>query len=1356
MSTSRHVICKLCVAFVAGVLGAAVALAAPAGTHALRVPAADADAVYGLGVHPTHDLDYGSFRWLVVDDAALARIEAAAVPFTEVVGAMTVQVQDYTFDPILDGEPAIPAGLRATGDRAELQLLQLIGPVRDEWVAQLTDAGIRLLQYYPHNAYLVWSDSATMAGLEALPFVRWQGPFHPAYKINSSLEGRGGNISNVDVMFYDEGWLDTVVEELEKFGAVVLQSYPSQPDKAFYNAIIEVGANHLEDIARMPPVLWLGYQSPQPILDDEMSSQIVAGNYTAGVPFVGYQTWLNTVGFDGSGVVWSITDTGVDYQHPDLNTRIVGGHDYPGCTPVAGEPGNDCGGGHGTHVSGIVGGDATAGFSDPQGFKYGFGIAPGVSFFAQNSVDNGGPWPPAGGWQEHSKWAVLGGAVGGNQSWTTGEGTAHGYQASERTHDIMVHDGNFDTPSVAEPYFQVFSAGNSGPGSMTLTSPKEAKNIITVASSSNYRVGNIDTISTFSSRGPAVDGRIKPDITAPGDQIASTRNDTGGSCSTPIAGTNNMYAYCSGTSMAAPHISGSVALVTEWWRSFNGGADPSPAMAKALLVNGTVEMGAADRPNFNEGWGRVHLTNVVNNGANMVYKDQQLIFNNTGESQVIAVGLPDPTKPLRVTLVWADAPGAVGANPALVNNLDLTVQTNGNTYRGNVFSAGWSTTGGTADIKNNVENVFVQSPGGDAVITINATAIVGDGVYYTGDTTDQNFALICYNCAEQADFTLAVEPDSVAVCAPTSATYNVTIGSILGFDDPVTLGASGNPSGTTVSFSVNPVIPAGGSVMTIGSTGGGTPGSYTINVSGTSTTGVKNRSVGLDLFNASPGVVTLVAPANGATNQPARPTFEWAAASQGGSYQLQVATDSGFVNLVIDETGIAGTTFTPDSDLATNTEHWWRVRATNTCGDGAWSAARSFITEAMPGDCGIGTVPSQEFFDNFESGAPGWTHSGTGDSWALSTARSYSPANSFHANDPSTTSDQRLASPAVVLPSGSSPLTLQFWNWQLMEDRTGGCYDGGLVEISTNGGTTWTHLPNVLMLTDPYDGPVTGLGNLDGWCDDLGAPATQWKKAVVDVDAYAGQTAQFRFRLGSDSSVSREGWYIDDVVVQSCVPAAPDFTLGATPDTAQICAGDNAEYTVNVGAIGGFINPVTLAASGNPAGTTASFTPNPVTPPGSSLLTIGNTSGVAGGSYIIAIDGAASGSSGHSVQVALEVVTVAAAPTLTAPVNGAIDQPLRPVFQWTAAAGASSYVIEVDDDPAFGSPAIAETGIVGTTYTPTADLEDSTTYYWRVASENLCGPGGTSTVFSFTTMSLLPFEDGFESGDTSAWSTTVP
>ena len=118
-----------------------------------------------------------------------------------------------------------------------------------------------------------------------------------------------------------------------------------------------------------------------------------------------------------------------------------------------------------------------------------------------------------------------------------------------------------------------------------------------------------------------------PTITAPGQQIASTRNDAGRrSCSTAIAGTSNLYAFCSGTSMASPHAAGAVVLLTEWWRTFNVGANPSPAMAKALLVNGAVDMGAADIPNPNEGWGRVNITNVITPAAPAQYWDQQTLL----------------------------------------------------------------------------------------------------------------------------------------------------------------------------------------------------------------------------------------------------------------------------------------------------------------------------------------------------------------------------------------------------------------------------------------------------------------------------------------------------------------------------------------------------------------------------------------------------------------------------------------------------------------------------------------------------------------------------------------------------------
>ncbi len=397
------------------------------------------------------------------------------------------------------------------------------------------------------------------------------------------------------------------------------------------------------------------------------------------------------------------------------------------------------------------------------------------------------------------------------------------------------------------------------------------------------------------------------------------------------------------------------------------------------------------------------------------------------------------------------------------------------------------------------------------------------------------------------DFYLGGTPATADVCTGSNAVYNITVGQVSGFTNLVTLGASGNPAGTTTGFSTNPVTPPGSSNFTIGNTGSVAPGSYVVTVSGAATASPGHTlDLDLNVFSAVPGVPALVLPTNGALNQAVRPDFQWTAAAQGSAYTLQVATDAGFSNVVYTTT-VPGTTATPNADLASNTQFFWRVMAANPCGTGATSATYSFYTQALPGDCGIGTIPSIEFFDDLETGAPGWAigSGSVGNTWALSTARAYSGTSSYLGVDVTTTSDQRLDSPPVVLPTGASPLTLQFWNWQLMEDKTGGCWDGGDAEISTDGGSTWNPLPTTVMLTDPYDGPTTGLGGLDGWCADLGAAATVWMRSVADIDAYAGQTVHFRFRLGTDSSVGREGWYIDDVKVQSCVAGDPPiFTDG--------------------------------------------------------------------------------------------------------------------------------------------------------------------------------------------------------------------
>jgi len=406
------------------------------------------------------------------------------------------------------------------------------------------------------------------------------------------------------------------------------------------------------------------------------------------------------------------------------------------------------------------------------------------------------------------------------------------------------------------------------------------------------------------------------------------------------------------------------------------------------------------------------------------------------------------------------------------------------------------------------------------------------------------------------DFTLAATP-AVSVCAPDSAVVQIDVGQYQGFSEPVGLSVTGAPTGATTSFSVNPVVPPGSSQLEIGNTGAVVPGSYPLQVTGTSSpSGIVHSSpVTLGVFDQPAGPVALTAPANGATNQPLRPTFQWAAASQAAAYRLQVATDPTFNNVVLDVSDATGTAYTPGVDLASNTLYYWRLQALNPCASSGWSATYLFSTVALPGDCGLGTVPEVHYQIDFEAGAAGWTHSGTGDSWALSGARVHSGTAAFHANDPSTTSDQRLLSPPVALPAAGSALTLQFWTWQEMESAwSDSCWDGGLVEISADGGGTWAQLPTSVMLTDPYDGPIYSLSDLEGWCGD----PQDWLKSVVDLSSFAGQTVQLRFRLGSDSSVGREGWYIDDLVVQSCVAG------GGLPFSDGFESGDTAAWSAAV------------------------------------------------------------------------------------------------------------------------------------------------------------------------------------------------
>ena len=171
------------------------------------------------------------------------------------------------------------------------------------------------------------------------------------------------------------------------------------------------------------------------------------------------------------------------------------------------------------------------------------------------------------------------------------------------------------------------------------------------------------------------------------------------------------------------------------------------------------------------------------------------------------------------------------------------------------------------------------------------------------------------------------------------------------------------------------------------------------------------------MATAVPNQTTLQTPANGAQNQPPQPTFTWNPVATASSYDIEIATDPGFNNIVTSAQGLTDSNYTPEIDLATSTTFYWRVWTRNGCGLGASSTTYTFTTQSAPGDCGQGTIPYEVYNQGFESGAGGWTSSGTNNTWALAGTNPYSGSWHYHANDVSSISDQRLASPAVALPA---------------------------------------------------------------------------------------------------------------------------------------------------------------------------------------------------------------------------------------------------------------------------------------------------------------------------------------------------
>jgi subtilisin family serine protease len=207
----------------------------------------------------------------------------------------------------------------------------------------------------------------------------------------------------------------------------------------------------------------------------------------------------------------------------------------------------------------------------------------------------------------------------------------------------------------------VVAAGNDGtyscgifPSSFATVKSGMAisKNVLTVTAM------NADdySIAYFSSRGPVKDGRLKPEITAGGWQVMSTN-------------ANDTYGVNFGTSMAAPVVTGTLALMYERYRQKHGGSDPTASLMKALVCNTAEDLGNAG-PDYTFGFGMLNAGRAVE-----AIDSNRYLINAVGNGGTTShvINVPAGARRLKVMLYWADNEAAVNAAATLVNDLDLTV-----------------------------------------------------------------------------------------------------------------------------------------------------------------------------------------------------------------------------------------------------------------------------------------------------------------------------------------------------------------------------------------------------------------------------------------------------------------------------------------------------------------------------------------------------------------------------------------------------------------------------------------------------------------------------------------------------------
>lgn len=607
----------------------------------------------------------------------------------------TIRLKSREFVPVPGIEPDVQRQQQSAAPEARLHVLMQFWQIpADAELAELENAGVELLAYVPTNAWF----ASVPAGLnlqssKALNNVRWIGTIQPDDRTAPNL--RSGGISQyalnndgtvrLEVRFFADISNAEATQVLDKYRATIEDKVPD-----FQRFTVRVDSQAIVSLAGEDAVQWITTAAPPKTTHNDGSRARTNVDIVQAAPY----------NLSGNGVNLGEWDGGqVDAAHPDFAGRLT--------VVDAGAPIND----HATHVAGTMAGDGSNSASQGGTSLQWRGMAPGAHIFSYY-------------WDNHL--ADHNGAINthdidlSQNSW--------GYTVSSSFGNCNLY-GNYDydapdfddiiTGLYGKRISVIFAAGNErddGDCGMSATPPylnysnvgppATAKNIIAVGAANS----NDDSMTDFSSWGPVDDGRLKPEVVAPGCESTGE----GFIRSTLPGGGYGGPDWC-GTSMAAPAVSGIAGLLIEQYRAIVG-VDPLPSTLKAILVQTAVDLDDGTSfynpgPDYVSGYGRVDAQSA----ADLIIA-QELLEDQIGHNQtdLFTINVLTGTPELKVTLAWDDEPGAVNATTALVNNLDLIlIEPDGSTTHRpwilNPASPGSNATRGIDSI-NNLEQVQVINP----------------------------------------------------------------------------------------------------------------------------------------------------------------------------------------------------------------------------------------------------------------------------------------------------------------------------------------------------------------------------------------------------------------------------------------------------------------------------------------------------------------------------------------------------------------------------------------------------------------------------------------------------------------------